>query len=491
VNDKNTNKPRLSQNIIWNLIGSLAPLLIALLAVPVIIEALGVARFGVLTLIWAAIGYFNLFDFGLGQALTKLVAERKSKLSSKALSSLIWTGLSMMLGLSLISIIVVWFLSSPLVHHWLKIPIDLQEEALDSFKLLALGLPVVITTAGLRGILEAYQEFRKINMVRIPLGVFIFISPLLVLPFSTSLIAIVSVLLIGRFLAWCVYLRFCMQVLPDLRNQLHIDSAEIKPLFSFGGWMTVSGIIGPVMTYFDRFIIGALISMAAVAYYVTPYEVITKLWIIPAATVGVLFPAFAAAFSKERARATILYSRGQKFILLLIVPVVIFTISFAEHGLMLWLGDEFAQKSTFVLQCLALGVLVNCMAYLPSSLIRGAGRPDLTAKLHLLELPVYIIFLWVMIKNYGINGAALGWLLRNGLDMLLLFFFSSQILPEVRSNIYRHLIALSVALSLGLFSMTIESIVMKTVLVILVTILAVSFLWKDVKTHGTFSRREN
>lgn len=65
----------LARNTIWNLAGTAAPLLVAVIAVPHLIEGMGKERFGLLAIIWMGIGYFSLFDMGLGQALTMLVAE--------------------------------------------------------------------------------------------------------------------------------------------------------------------------------------------------------------------------------------------------------------------------------------------------------------------------------------------------------------------------------------------------------------------------------
>ena len=84
----------------------------------------------------------------------------------------------------------------------------------------------------------------------------------------------------------------------------------VGPLLRFGGWMTVTNIVSPFMAYLDRFLIGALISLTAVAYYVTPFEMITKLLVIPAALVGVLFPAFSSTFFQDLDHAALLYYRG-------------------------------------------------------------------------------------------------------------------------------------------------------------------------------------
>ena len=72
----NLNSHSISLNIFWNLLGNGTPMLAALFAIPILIDGLGLERFGVLTLSWMVVGYFSLFDLGLGRALTKLVAEK-------------------------------------------------------------------------------------------------------------------------------------------------------------------------------------------------------------------------------------------------------------------------------------------------------------------------------------------------------------------------------------------------------------------------------
>src|SRR2546421_641459 len=70
-------------------------------------------------------------------------------------------------------------LSPWLVHHALNVPATLQRETLRAFYLLGFSIPAVIVTAGLRGLLEAHQRFGLINALRVPMGVFTFIGPLL------------------------------------------------------------------------------------------------------------------------------------------------------------------------------------------------------------------------------------------------------------------------------------------------------------------------
>ncbi len=177
-------------------------------------------------------------------------------------------------------------------------------------------------------------------------------------------------------------------MLPELGRALAWQRGALGPLLRFGGWMTVTNVVGPLMVTLDRFLIGALVSMTAVAYYATPYEIVTKFWLLPGALMGVMFPAFSAGFEQNRERTALLFGRSVKLLLLVLFPVMLCTIALAQDGLRLWLGAEFAQHSFRVLQWLAVGVFINSLAFVPFSLLQGVGRPDITATLHLIELPL-------------------------------------------------------------------------------------------------------
>ncbi len=432
----------LARNTVWNLLGNGAPMLVALFCIPILIRGLGKERFGILTLAWALIGYASLFDLGLGRALTQLVAKKLGAGEEKEIPSLAWTSLLLMMLLGFAGTACILLISPWLAGSGLNVPVALQRETLQSFRLLGLSIPFVITTAGLRGLLEAHQRFGLINALRIPMGVFTFAGPLLVLPFSKSLVAVVGALVAGRIAAWAAHLLVCLRVLPELRRTIAWERSAVGPLLRFGGWMTVTNVVGPLMITLDRFLIGALASMAAVAYYATPYEVVTKFLLLPSALMGVMFPAFSTGFARDPDRTALLFERSAKSLFLVLFPIMLCTVALAQDGLKLWLGPEFAQQSFRVLQILAVGVFVNSLAYVPFAFLQGAGRPDLTATLHLVELPLYLGLLWWLVSARGIEGAAIAWTARVAVDALFLFGLAKRYLPS-RSPIRLRTVLLS------------------------------------------------
>ncbi len=285
-------------------------MIVAVFCIPVLIRTLGKDRFGVLTLAWALIGYAGLIDLGLGRALTQLVAKKLGAGEKEDIPALVWTSLILLLALGIVGALAIAVVSPWLVYHTLKIPSALQRETLHGFYLLGLSVPVVILSAGLRGLLEAHQRFDLVTALRIPTGVFTFAGPLLVLPFSRNLVSVVAILVAGRAAGCVALLWLCFRVLPELRRRVAWHGPSTGPLLRFGGWMTVTNVVGPLMMTLDRFIIGGLLSVTAVAYYATPSEIISRLFVIPAAVVGVLFRRFRPVSLLIEGRASRLYSEA-------------------------------------------------------------------------------------------------------------------------------------------------------------------------------------
>jgi O-antigen/teichoic acid export membrane protein len=419
---------RVARNTAFTLLGQGAPLLVAYFAIPPLTHGLGPDRFGILTLGWAVLGYFSLFDLGLGRALTKVVAEQLAAERHDLMPGTVWTGFAVMLGFGLIGTVISAAVSPLLVRHILTVPIALQEETVRCFYLLALSIPVVIISAGFRGMLEAAHRFDLSNALRVPTAASLILGPLATLPFTHSLFVIVGVLLVLRCIGLLMYATAALLVYPNVRRHRTIHLPSVRPLLKLGSWMTVSSVVGPFLVNLDRFVIGSVMSMAAVTYYTAPFEAITKMWVLPSALTTVLFPTFSAV-DESMDRSGALYRRSVAFVFMMLFPVCLLAVAFAREGLHFWLGADFANNSTWVVRWLALGVLWNSVAMIPYTLVQGRGRPDLTARLHMFELLPYLALMWVCIKTWGITGAAIAWSARTGVDAIVLFWFAARMQP--------------------------------------------------------------
>jgi O-antigen/teichoic acid export membrane protein len=416
--------PSLVRNAFLNFIGQFVYLLVGIAAIPFVVRGLGAERFGLLSLAWVILGYFTTFDLGLGRATTKYVAESLGKGEEDQVPRLAWTAVTIQGAFGLLGALVLVGVTSLLVEQILKIPPTLVEEAKATFHILALAIPVVLISGSFSGLLEASQRFDLLNAVRIPSGASMFLLPLVGLALGFHLSGIVALIVVSRVAALAALVTLNLRLFPQLRR-FSACFAAFPRLLTYGGWVTVTSLVGPILLNLDRFLIASLLSMAAVAYYTAPYEIVIRLWIVPVSLTMSLFPAFSALEGMgDRQKLGTLFARSVVYTLLALAPLVLILGLFAEEILLVWLGSDFAAQSKAAMRILVLGAFVGSAAHIPSALLQGAGRPDVTAKIHLLELPLYVGIAWVLISREGVVGAAAAWTLRVALDALLLFVAS-------------------------------------------------------------------
>jgi O-antigen/teichoic acid export membrane protein len=419
----------IARNTLLNLAGHAAPLLAAIGLVPPLVERLGAERFGFLAIAWVLVGYFSLLDFGLGRTLSKLVAERAGTVREAELPAASRTALALTLMFGVAAGVVLLVLAEPVCTRVLSLSPALTGDAVAALRILALCLPLVTLTAALRGLLEAGGRFDWVNVIRVPLGVLTFAAPLAATAWSDSLVALALALAAVRVAAFVAHWAVCARFYPALTALGWPQGAAAREMLQYGAWMTVSNVVGPLMVSLDRFVIGAVLAVSAVAYYTPPYEIVTRVWLIPAAITSVLFPAMAAAAGRDRLAD--LYRKGIAAVMIAVVPLTALLAVFAFQWLDAWLGPEFAEKGVRVAQLLCAGTAVNCAAYLPFTLLQARGRADLTAKAHVAELPFYLLLLALLVRAWGIEGAALAWAARSAVDAAVLFWLAHRHLGRI------------------------------------------------------------
>jgi O-antigen/teichoic acid export membrane protein len=438
------------RSTIWNLTGYIAPLVVAVVVIPFLIKRLGTPEYGVLTIAWGIVGYFGVFDMGLSNAITKFVAERIGRGSPAEINDIFHTGLALLLGSSLSGAILLALLARPLAYSWLSVPADLRAQTCTVFHLFAVALPFVVSVACFRGTLGAYQRFDVINKVQIAIGTVSFAGPALVSIFSRNLIPIVAFLLASRVVAWLIYLYCCVQVLPSFSIRFRPRRRMVRPLVTFGGWLSISNLLDPLFLYSDRFILGSIVSMSAVAYYGTSIDIVCRLWLIPDALNTALFPAYASSMKRDGRRATELLEKAGHYLFPVVFAPVLLLVLFARPILAMWIDQSFAIHSAIVLQWLAVSVLFSSLARVPLTLL-VAHRPDVPAKLVMCEAPMYLGLLYILIRLYGAEGAAIAWTCRSAFNCAVLHTMTLRALPDSYRAIKKNaaMLAMGVATMAG------------------------------------------
>lgn len=422
-------RSRLGRNALLNLAGLAVPLAVAAFVFPALSRALGPARFGLLGMSWAFLEYLTLFNVGLGKATVRFVADSLAR-GSNDVPQITAVSLATQLALGALAGLALAAAAPVLAHDVFRIAPNLTAEATRTFVVVGFNLPVVLALTTMRAVLEGAQRFDVSNALKIPSAAGSVVIPAILALMGYSLPAILLWVLAWRALMTVATAAAAVRVVPGFRLELPRAWQRLRGLLGFGGWVAVSGVVSPMLVYFDRFALGARAGMADVGYYTAPFEAVTRLLMVPNALINALFPML-TGLGVAAAQASIdrLFARSMRVLAVVMAIPAGVALLFAPLILRVWIGPDYAAHAGTALRVLALGVLVNALAHVPYTFLEASGRPDVPAKFHVLELVIHVPLAWWLVGRYGITGAAIAWTTRVTLDTMLLVGAARAIVP--------------------------------------------------------------
>jgi O-antigen/teichoic acid export membrane protein len=470
----------IAKNTVFSLVSQIAPLITAIVAIPVLVDRLGLSRLGVLSLVWVVLGYAGVLDLGIARALTQRTSQLLARGEPDKIPDLATSALFANVLLGAVGGACLLILAAPLAHA-LAVPADLLDETADSFSVLALGLPVALATAAVRGLIEGAQRFDLVTAIAAPSSAFTYVLPAVGALLGLSLPAIVALLVAGRVATLAAYFLLTRRAIPKRSVYGLPRWGAARSLLGYGGWLTVSSASAPAIVYGERTIIAAATTASGLALYVIPYELVARLWVIPGALAATLFPAFSALNEVGSDRIGSTFRQSLTLLMVLVGAPAIVLVAVGGPLLSGWLGSDVASSATAPLQIFAVGAVVNSLGYLPLAFLQASGRAHVAAKVHLAEIPATYLVTWILALQFGVIGAAIAWLGRVALDAGLLFILAGRASRDVALGARA---AASAAIIIGLavlggaLSSTIELLPVRFLVMTLIVCVTLALTWR-------------
>ncbi len=415
---------RIARNTVYNLLGRGLPLVVGLATTPFIVRFLGEERFGLFAIGFAIISSFFVFDMGLGRAVARYGAAYRASNREEEVPLLIWSAVGLQTLLGLLGGALLIAVTPYLVAHVFAIPDELHSEARYVFYFLAGTIVLSLTEFSFAGALEAYQRFDLLNAVRAPINVLSLLLILWVAWIEGTLALFFGLFLVSRIVLTGLLFVACGRIVPGFFRRPRPTVASLMPLVHFGKWVTVSNLLAPALLYADRFLLGTLGSMGQVAYYAAPFQIVERLLIIPGTLTSTLFPAISALDSAQaNDKLQQLSLQALHFLICIMGLVGVMLAAGAPWIVWLFFGENYLPHSVSVFRILLPGFVLNALAFIPYSIVQGCGRPDITAKFHLIEFPIHLALLVFGYHYGGLAGVAFAWSVRVTLDCALLLYY--------------------------------------------------------------------
>lgn len=422
-------RSRLVSDSLLNLAGSGIPIIVSLPLLGILARLLHPERFGLILLAWALVGYAGILDLGLSRAVTVAVATSHDNVAVRKHVLTTAFALSLVIGAAFTALF--WALSGPITQLLLKGDSVLSAETIIGFRVVGVMVSLLLPYLILQGYWEGVENFRNANKMRIASGSL----PLLFATGAAAWEPSFSSAMIGALCGRALALIFSLSLIGigELRRGVP-DRNIANRLFRLGGWVTVSSVISPAMSYLDRFIVGFSRGPVISGFYAAPVDIAIKLLLLSQSITRSLLPKLLAA--SDQKTWDDLTSHANKLVALVCVPVAITGVLFGGPILHLWLGKVYEEQATGTLRIIMVGFLLCSMAQVPFTEIYGRKRFSSAAVVQALQvLPAIALTYW-MSKSWGAEGAALAWTLRAGSD-LLVYSVIARRMSRTRQGLFR------------------------------------------------------
>lgn len=410
----------IKRHTFYNLVGSILSFAVLLVTVPLYLDLIGLDRYGILSIIWIMLGYFGFFDFGLGRAVAHKIAGLPRE-DRKQQKDVLWTGLATSIPLALAGVVILYFVLQFVLGRWISMDAALHEEAHAAVIWVALSLLPLVLSAAFNGLLLGNQRFMVINVVDVTTRILLQLIPLAVaLYISPDLVHLAQAVFWARILSLFTWILGCMRVVPAImapRFKFHLVSG----LWKYGGWITLSALVGPLLSGLERFFIGNMQGAAAVTLYAVPFSLIAPIVMLAGSLSAALFPRYSSLDSDASRQ---LAQRAMHVILVMVTPLMVMLIFSVQPFLSIWIDVDFSNNSVGVAQILVVGFWANSLAKVFHTQLQGEGKPSIVAWIHLAELLPFLMLLFLLTSQWGVLGAALAWTIRAVVDMGLLGYKS-------------------------------------------------------------------
>lgn len=443
---------RVAKNSVFYFFSLAIPAAAALFFVPITVRSLGASRFGLLGLAWAIAEGTGIFDFGLGRATVRFVADATVR-SRDRVQEIVFASVFTQTAMGALAGLLLFTAAPVLATRVFHLDGAQIPEAITMFHVLSLHLPVLLGIAALRASLEGAQRFDISTSLRIPSSLASVIVPALAAAAGKSLGTIMWILLAVRISLFVITAIAVRRTLLAGGWRLPSDLQTLREMLRYSGWVAVSMALGPILGSFDRFVVGSVLTVTALGYYYGAAEASNRFLLVPVTAFTAILPALAATeASAGRDRSLAVTRAARRQLAVVLFPLCLTLFWFGPAALSIWLGPAFAAQAGAALRVLSVGVFCTGLAVLPLALLYGSNRPDLPAKINLFQAALHVPVTILSVRTWGITGAALAVALRAAEDLVFYEWARRRALgtypPDTAETVRgRSLIALGAAIS--------------------------------------------
>lgn len=397
---------RLIKNAIFNTGAWGINIAVTILSTPFIVYKLTIEGYGIYALLTSLVGYYNLMDLGIGQGVTKFIAEYKVKGDQESIKQAINGALIVQVITGIFASLLLVLFATPILNL-LRISPQFWTDAIISLYACAFGFFFMMIAGTLSAALMGLQRYDITSFVGGITNIVLTILIVISLSLGGGLKEVIYLTAGSGIVLTFVYGIFLRKLVPEWHIFIKVKWSLLLDLIRFSIYLFISKVSNLFSTYIVRFVVGAFLGPAMVTYYVVPAKLINGVGSLLSGASVVLFP-FASELGSQRDNDKIkkLFISGSRLFTAISIPLLLTLYVAARPILTVWMGPEFATQDWIVLGLLSLASLLGSLSTVPNLIVMGLGYSRIIGIYSLLNILMYVICLPLFTSLWGIEGTA-------------------------------------------------------------------------------------
>lgn len=439
--------PRLSlaRTTLASLVADAVLAVVTVAAIPYLVRHLGAERYGIFGLISVIAGQLVGLHLGIGWAATRRLAETRARGEPGATLRGV---LLLALGSSLLVAAAFAVLATLAWTRAFRGSADVLQAAVAT-------VPAGVLIAGLQpalqavhGILYGQERFSMVVGLRLGHGIVRLAAPVAAVALGGGVLAALWSQAGADLLAAS---SMAVVILHGAeRRPAAALAGEIRLLAAIGVPFAVAGVFAALLADVEKLAIGMARSVEDFTYYSVPFNATLRLSVFAVALASVLASRLSSLKAAgDMAGAVGLARRARRISVAAMTLVVAPVVAVVPELLTLWLGPDFARRSTLLTRVLLVALLPRTISYITESVLRATARPVAFTVLYGLELPLHLVAVYLLVRAAGVQGAAIAWMLRVVLDAAAQWVMAGRALGAALGGALE---ALGAPLALGLLA---------------------------------------
>lgn len=425
------------RNVIYGFSTWILPLGLSFIATPIIVRTLGHADYGIYALVLSLIGC--TFNIGFGRAITKFIAEYRANGEFEKIRGVISATFLINLAVGISGLLIICLSAGWLVKNAFQIDAEDQAKSILALYVAALIIFSLMLNQVFNSILQGIHRFDIYSNILNFNNLAMLSGNIFLAYYKYGMISLLAWNLFINFISSIISIISAKRLLPEFGINLKLNPYYLKLILGYSAGVIGYQISANILLVFERIWITRNLGSENLTYYVIPMSLAIYIHGFISSILLVIFP-LASELKNNPEKLLRLYTKATRVVCFFVFFLITVLVVEGNAFLTLWLGADFAEKSTSLLITHTIAFSLLAIITVSWQMTEGLGHTTYNTIAYMICLIINLCVMIGLTPDFGNLGVALGRLAASAALFFSIFYVERWFFKHIQTTLWLNII---------------------------------------------------